>query len=74
MNDQAMKALAKHDAMRPRLLDWDLNAAAVVPANLVVSDNPAIKLEAWKRTGRAHDRGKFFLPAGGTARRPDPGQ
>ncbi|MBM4033302.1 MAG: hypothetical protein FJ291_16175 [Planctomycetes bacterium] len=61
VDDGALKALAKDDAMRRRLLDWGLNAAVVVPANLSVSDNPAIKIEAWKRTGDASGRGNSIL-------------
>ena len=37
------------------------NAAAVVPANLIVSDNPAIKVEAWKRTGDKGGHGNSIL-------------
>jgi hypothetical protein len=47
--------------MRTRLLNWGFNAAAAVPANLIVSDNPAIKVEAWKRTGDAGGRGNSVL-------------
>ena len=61
VNDEALRALAKDDAMRRRLLDWGLNAAAAVPANLIVADNPAVKVEAWKRTGDRGGRGNSVL-------------
>ncbi len=62
VDDAAVKALAKDDAaLRTRLLDWGFNSAALVPANLIVSDNPAIKVEAWKRTGDADGRGNSIL-------------
>jgi len=61
VDDAAVKALAKDDAMRRRLLDWGLNAAAPVPANLITSDNPAVKVEAWKRTGDEGGHGNSIL-------------
>jgi len=62
VDDAAVKALAKDDAaMRTRLLERGFNAAAVVPADLIVSDDPAIKVEAWKRPGDAGGRGNSVL-------------
>ncbi len=61
VDEDALKALAVDDAMRRRLLDWGLNAAAAVPANLVVTDNPGVKVEAWKRAGDNAGRGNSVL-------------
>jgi hypothetical protein len=62
VDDAAVKALAKDNAaMRTRLLDWGFSAAAAVPANLIVADNPAVKVEAWKRTGDQGGRGNSIL-------------
>jgi hypothetical protein len=47
--------------MRTRLLDWGLNGAAGVPANLLTSDNPAVQVQAWKRTGDEGGRGNSVL-------------
>ncbi len=61
VNDGVVKSLARDDAMRRRLLDWGLNAAAAVPENLLTVDTPAVKVEAWKRTGDADGRGNSVL-------------
>lgn len=62
VDEAALKAVAKDNtALRTRLLEWGFNAAAGVPANLFASDNPAIKGEAWKRTGDQGGRGNSVL-------------
>ena len=54
VDDAAIKGLAKDDAAtRLRLLDWGFNTVSAVPAQAIASDNPAIKVEAWKRAGDA---------------------
>jgi hypothetical protein len=56
------KGLAKDDAATSRrLLDWGFNTASAVPAQAIASDNPAIKVEAWKRAGDAGGRGTSLL-------------
>lgn len=65
VKDDALKALAKDDAMRRRLLDWGLNDARRLPdaeaAKLIQVDSPAIKVEAWKRAGDEGGRGNSIL-------------
>ena len=62
VDDAAIKGLAKDDAAtRLRLLDWGFNTVSAVPAQAIVSDNPAIKVEAWKRAGDAGGRGTSVL-------------
>jgi hypothetical protein len=61
VDDAAVKALAADAAMGIRLLDWGINTAAAVPANLIVADNPAVKVAAWKRAGDNAGRGNSVL-------------
>jgi hypothetical protein len=66
VNEEALKALAGEDAAtRDRLLDWGMNGANRLPdadiAKLIQVDNPAIKVEAWKRAGDEGGRGNSIL-------------
>jgi hypothetical protein len=63
-DDAVMKKLAATDATRARLLDWGITGAQPLPAaeaKLITVDNPAITVEAWKRTGDAGGRGNSLL-------------
>ena len=62
LDEAAIKNLAQDDAgTRRRLLNWGLNSASAMPEKTIASDNPAIKVEAWKRPGDAGGRGNSIL-------------
>ena len=60
-----MKKLAVDDAARVRLLDWGISNAQPLPSaeigKLIKADNPAVKVEVWKRPGDAGGRGNSVL-------------
>jgi hypothetical protein len=64
-DEGTLQKLAATDATRTRLLDWGISGAQPLPAaetaKLIMIDNPAITVEAWKRTGDAGGRGNSIL-------------
>ena len=63
VDEAAIKNLAQDNAeTRRRLLDWGLNSASAMSEKApIVSDNPAIKVEAWKRSGDEGGRSNSIL-------------
>jgi hypothetical protein len=63
--DASWAPLATNEFVRRELLTWGINGATRLPdaeaATLIKVDNPAVKVEAWKRAGDATGRGASVL-------------
>jgi hypothetical protein len=65
LDESSWGPLATDPAVRGQLLTWGINGAARLPdaeaAKLIQVDDPALKVEAWKRPGDAAGRGASLL-------------
>jgi len=65
LDEETLKRSADDDGTRIRLLNWGINDAARLPdadaAILIKPDNPAVKVEVWRRMGDAGGRGNSVL-------------